>query len=247
MNRGRFEKIQPVPGLKKSLRHEIALGVSMAEDPANAGLPDLTIRVTTIHSPWYTCACIVCNHKFREGDQVRLCPECGRPYHDDAQFDLRCWNMHFEPGKICTEGGVDRFSDKKAEIPRCSYTWPGSFPEKTTGAGRSEDAVKARESPNETLVAQFMDGLEKIWSPFGELKAEKVPPDSPVVGRDCPWCRFRIRAGDWVVECPCGCGAWFHQDVFRHLTCWNEWNGVEGNEYCPITGRSYDKENDERE
>ncbi|HEY4389505.1 MAG TPA: hypothetical protein VGN34_34120, partial [Ktedonobacteraceae bacterium] len=64
---------------------------------------------------------------------------------------------------------------------------------------------------------------------------------SPAERHKCPWCRFRVRVGDWVVACPCqsNCGTYFHQDVFRHLTCWNEWNGVTGHNFCPTTGASY--------
>jgi hypothetical protein len=24
-------------------------------------------------------------------------------------------------------------------------------------------------------------------------------------------------------------------DIYRHLTCWNEWNGARGHDYCPTT------------
>lgn len=58
-----------------------------------------------------------------------------------------------------------------------------------------------------------------------------------MIGHKCPWCRFHIRIGDCVVQCPCGnCNTWFHDDLYRHLTCWNAWHGPQGNKYCPVTG-----------
>ena len=76
---------------------------------------------------------------------------------------------------------------------------------------------------------------------LGETTLE-VKQGDPIVGRKCPWCRFMIRAGDRVVKCPCGkCSAYFHNDIFRHLTCWNDWNDSKGNDYCPITGARIEK------
>ncbi len=218
----------------KYLRDEIEIGIHMADDPANANLPDLAPRVTTINSPWYARTCRVCKHKFREGDRVRLCPQCDEPYHDDEQYELHCWQKKFASGQVCTEGGIDRFSG--LEIPRCDFTYSGPLPDEHRPV---DEQSLPHTAPATTLVVQFVGGLERVWQPFGEQHAVKVAPGDAAVGRSCPWCRFRIRAGDWVVACPCGCGAYFHQDIFRHLTCWNEWNGVEGNDYCPITGRAY--------
>ncbi len=230
----------PESALKQYIRDEMNLGIAMAADPDNADLPELTIRTTTINSPWYTRTCQICKHKFREGDQVRLCPRCAEAYHDDNQYGLHCWQKKFEAGEICTPGGIDRFTEQ--EIPGCDFTWSGPLPDETAADGPAVEIASPRSSPPVSLVTQFVTGLEKVWSPFGQQHPEKVETGSTIVGRSCPWCRFLVRAGDWVVACPCGCGAFFHQDVFRHLTCWNEWNGVEGNDYCPITGRSYQKE-----
>jgi len=230
---------RPEPLLRQCLREEMESGIDMAADPANANLPDLAIRITTVYSPWYARACPVCRHKFREGDRVRLCPECDRPYHEDDQYGLHCWHNHFASGDICAKGGVDRFSEVQREIPRCEYVWSESS-EKPARTCHNAGDKQPHVSPGAPLVTQFVTGLERVWKPFGEHKIEKVSFESRLVGRNCPWCRFRIRAGDWVVKCPCGCGTYFHQDVFRHLTCWNEWNGVEGNEYCPITGLKFD-------
>ena len=58
--------------LKEMLRGELMFGEKMAEDPVNANLPDLAVRVTTIYSPWYAQGCKVCHHKFREGDCLRI-------------------------------------------------------------------------------------------------------------------------------------------------------------------------------
>lgn len=236
----RQEEAGPVASFGQCLRKEIETGIGLAADPINANLPDDAPRLTTIHSPWYSRTCRVCKHKFREGDWVRLCPLCGEPYHDDPQYGLYCWQEKFAGGQICTEGGLDRFSG--LAIDRCEFS-PGPQERQTDRPGQEQTA-----SPPTGLVTQFVGGLERIWRPFGEQPAIKVAPGDPAVGRSCPWCRFRIRAGDWVVACPCGCGAYFHQDIFRHLTCWNEWHGVEGNDYCPITGRPYSPEEaDERD
>jgi hypothetical protein len=216
-------------------------GLALAADPANANLPDLEIRVTSIHSPWYGQTCHVCRDKFREGDQVRLCPRCGKPYHDDSQYNLRCWHKRFAGGRICTEGGADRFSEGGRVVPRCEFSFSGKLPGELTDASRGPEPPSRQ--PVEQVVTQFLDGLEKVDRPFGELQRIKVQPGSDLVGHKCPWCRFRIRAGDWVVACPCesNCDTFFHQDVFRHLTCWNEWNGVTGHDYCPSTGARYKK------
>ncbi len=226
--------------MRDELRAALDAGLSLANDPRNADRPRLGRRVTTTYSPWYTRTCGVCQLKFREGDRVRLCPECDEPYHDDDTHDLHCWQRHFSGGGPCRESGKDRFSER--EIPPCTFVWDGRFPD---DAGAPEDEARqdapVRHGPSAALVESFVDGLERYWRPFGELKAAKVEPGSDLVGRSCPWCRFRVRAGDWVVACPCkcDCGTYFHQDVFRHMTCWNEWNGVEGNAYCPTTGCSF--------
>lgn len=222
--------------MREELRVELETGIALAADPENAYLPDLAARVTTSRSRWFARGCRECKLKFREGDQVRLCPQCATPYHDDPQYGLRCWTAHFVEDRICTQGGKSRFSGR--ETPRCDYVWHGRFPDTPTGRSSAEPPARPP-SLGSSLVSAFIDGLEGSWRPFGDEEVAQVEPGSDLVGRNCPWCRFRLRAGDAVVACPCGCGAWFHQDVVRHMTCWNEWNGVEGNDYCPITGRSY--------
>lgn len=220
---------------QQQLRHAFEAGFDMSVDPTNANLPPLALRVTTLTSPWFMNNCPVCQNQFREGDLVRLCPRCEKPYHDDPQFNLHCWTKKFGAGEICTPETRDlRFSPKIE--PACYYTWDGLLPEsgeiyQTPAASLSAESVN-----------QFVAGLRASWPTFGDKQIYKVQPGDRMVSRICPWCRLRIRAGDWVVECPCGCGTYFHEDIFRHLTCWNEWNGVEGNMHCPNTGRSYKKE-----
>jgi uncharacterized C2H2 Zn-finger protein len=215
--------------LRVRLREEIRAGLSAARDPDNAVLPDLHLRTTTIYSAWYTRTCPECKHKFREGDLVRLCPRCGQAYHDDDQYGLHCWQAHFEGGGVCREAKHDVITGLFR--PGCDYRWLGTFPD---GAERPPETRNTGRRIAE-ITRQFLDGLETVWTPFGEARVLEVPPDSPIVGHKCPWCRFQIRAGDRVVKCPCGkCDTYFHDDVFRHLTCWDEWNtGSHGNAFCP--------------
>lgn len=240
VNRSPPPLTQSESALNREIRAEIELGLTLSADPTNAGLPELAIRITTIHSPWFARACRVCGDKFRDSDRVRLCPRCGEPYHDDDQYDLHCWRKHFANGGMCKEGRVDdRFSE---QVERCEFRWSQPLPEETA-ATSGEEGPPPHTPPSVQLIEHFVSGVETLWRPFGEHKRLKVPSGSPLIGRKCPWCRFGIRVGDWVVECPCAsaCGTYFHQDVFRHLTCWNEWNGVEGHDYCPNTGAPYPK------
>jgi hypothetical protein len=226
----------PESPLKRLLRAELEQGRVLATDPRNAGLPELARRVTTLSSPWFSALCKVCRHKFREGDRVRLCPQCGTPYHDDDEYGLPCWQAHFQDGQVCTAGGVDRFSGRSCSP--CDYRWDGRLPDvPEPGEAGGQTPV----TPAAALTAAFIQGLETSWRPFGGLRPVKVEPGSPLSSRRCPWCRFDIRAGDWVVTCLGGCGACFHQDVWHHLTCWNEWSGAQGKDYCPITGQPCDK------
>ncbi len=159
-------------------------------------------------------------------------PKCGEAYHDDSQFGLHCWHQRFSGGKPCKEAGNRRFGPALS----CDFRWQGPLPQ-SVGArpGAAEELPRA--APPAALVHLFLGGLEAVWRPYGEQKAFRVLPGTPPVGRNCHWCRCRVRAGDYAVECPCRCGTFFHQDVFRHLTCWNEWFGVKGNDFCPNTGR----------
>lgn len=213
--------------LKAQLRAQFELGKRAAQDPANAELPELYLRTTTIYSPWFTLTCPECQHTFREGDKVRLCPECGQAYHDDAHYGLHCWQQHFAGGRVCKRGGYDFFSEM--DQPGCAFTWDGELPDAPT----AQNAAQAR---NPAVTAQFQAGLRREWTAFGNAKVIEVETGSHLVGRKCPWCKFDIRAGDRVVKCPCGkCNTYFHDDLYRHLTCWNAWSGARGNDYCPTT------------
>ena len=217
--------------LKAQLRQEIEAGIAASRDPENAALPALYARITTLYSPWYTRTCPECTLKFREGDRVRLCPTCGQAYHDDDQYHLHCWEAHFINGKVCKPNRYDPIAE--VNRPGCEYRWPGTFPDARPG-----ERDHARQSRRIRHISQhFLQGLETIWTPFGKESIYEVKPGDSMIGHKCPWCRFMIRVGDHVVKCPCGkCETYFHDDIFRHLTCWNDWNGTRGHDYCPTTG-----------
>ena len=217
--------------LQARLREEMQAGIDAANDPDNAGLPELFARRTTIYSDWYMRVCPECKHRFREGDRVRLCPQCGQAYHDDDQYGLHCWRRHFAGENPCTKGGYNPFTETTE--PGCDYTWSGTFPdEKTAESGQAAGSRRVGQ-----VTGQFLHGLSVTWKSFGGEQVIEVQPGDRIVGRKCPWCRFEIRVGDRVVKCPCGhCDTYFHDDLFRHLTCWNDWNGSQGHDYCPTTG-----------
>ena len=212
------------------------LGVASSRDPVNAFLPDLHPRTTTIYSPWYTRTCLVCGQKFREGDRVRLCPgvegkPCGQPYHDDSRYDLHCWRERFKSGQVCKKSGFDRFADRHVE--GCRFTWSGDLSE----SGQSTEQTKPESERRGLLIRQFEGGLKSVWHAFGEREVLLAKPGDSFIGHNCPWCRFQIRAGDHIVKCPCGkCETYFHDDIYRHLECWNAWNGSKGLSFCPTTG-----------
>lgn len=233
----------PKSALKQQIEAEVELGIALSADPTNANLPDLALRITTVNSPWFGHTCPMCKDKFRDGDQVRLCPNCGDAFHDDNQYDLHCWQKKFAHGAICKEGGPDRFNENGSDLPRCEFSYPSPTDVETSipSPEKALENAPSYSSPAALLVKQFVRGIETTWRPFGEQQSIKVVKGSRALGHWCPWCRNRVRVGDWVVACPCGsnCGTYFHQDVFRHLTCWNVWNGVEGKDYCPTTGAPY--------
>jgi hypothetical protein len=226
--------------LRERLHEEFEAGKRAARDPLNAGLPDLAVRTTTIYSQWYTRTCLECRDKFRDDDRVRQCPRCGQAYHDDDRYALSCWRRHFAHGGVCREPSYDRI----AEVERggCSFKLQAGAENRTPAEAETDSASNWRIA---SISRQFLSGLQHILEkPFGEGELIEVSDRSPLIGRKCPWCRFSVRAGDRVVQCPCGCNTWFHNDVFRHLTCWNDWNGHRGRTYCPTTGRSIGTERD---
>lgn len=235
--------------LKGLIGVEMQKGITLSADPLNANLPDLSPRMTTIHSAWFGQICRVCKDKFREGDQVLLCPKCSEPFHNDSRYNLNCWQKKFSTGAKCKEGAVDdRFDQGGSDVERCDFSLSSAYsaasnilPSAPVAMDGLVEMKPLQRSPDALLVKQFVGGIETMWRPFGELENIKITSEMALAGRKCPWCRFYIRVGDWVVQCPCqsNCGTFFHQDIFHHLTCWNGWNGVEGNDFCPNTGVEY--------
>ncbi len=217
--------------LKTLMISEFHAGLDLARDPQNADLPPLAVRVTTIYSPWFTRACPVCRFKFREGDRVRLCPQCEQAYHDDDPSHLHCWRIHFKDGGPCRAAARDHRFSCSGKIDGCDFRW------RPDGAAADSLAVPNRPAA-ERMARMFREGLESVWKPFGKAAVIHVRENHPAVGLDCPWCRFKIRPGDRVVACPCGeCGGFFHDDIHRRLACWDNWNGARGRGYCPFSGK----------
>jgi hypothetical protein len=183
-----------------------------------------------MYSPWFMQFCPECRHMFREGDRVRQCPRCGKAYHDDEHYQLRCWPNHFRGGEVCRPARYDPFREE--DDPGCDFCTDGFV----------DDNIEHHEQSTPIDVAPavarfFLKGVQTVWRPFGDAEVLEVAPGSSLIGRQCPWCRFDIRAGDHVVKCPCGrCSTYFHDDIFRKLTCWNNWNGSRGHNFCPTTG-----------
>jgi hypothetical protein len=220
-------------------RNEFDRGIASSRDPTNAFLPDLDARTTTIYSTWFATTCPVCHHKFRVGDRVRLCPgadgrACGKAYHDDSQYGLHCWQERFGNGSVCTPPHKDRMTGRA--VVGCAFVWDGTLPNEShvTDVARSRNVVVSR---------QFENGLKSVWGAFGGYQVRAATEEDAFVGHNCPWCRFKIRVGDHVVKCPCGeCNTYFHNDIYRHLECWNEWNGTKGLFFCPTTGSRIPRE-----
>lgn len=204
--------------LIKMLREELKQGEKIAFDRKNNILPDLALRKTTITSEWWIQECHVCHDTFRENDHVRICPQCKQVYHDDVAFNLRCWGKNFTKNKTCCN---------------CNYHWDGSFP--------TEKILQAATTSIPLMEEQFFTGLVDTWKIFGDAKILIVKPDSHIIGHQCLMCQYKIRAGDRVVKCPCSaqCEVYLHNDVLRKWTCWNEWNGEQGKNYCPQSGKLY--------
>lgn len=221
--------------LSELLRDEMLAGIEMASDPLNAGLALLLRRQTTLESAWFAASCGYCHLKVREGDWVRVCPDCGQAYHDDERYEFDCWRRKVATGEVCKVGGVDEFDEDVVE-PSCDYVWPRSLLDEPL-----EKEQQSEQAPSERFMRYFLGGLSKVELSFGNQSMIKVPRDSVLRGRPCPYCRYSIRIGDWVVECPCGCGTYFHQDLFRHLSCWNDWNGSKGKTHCLNTSRPFPK------
>lgn len=207
--------------IKLLLRNEMQLGIKKAKDRKNNVLPDLALLKTTDESKWWGDSCPVCNDTFREHDLVRTCPKCKQAYHDDASFDLRCWNKHFTSGSnTCINCGV--------------FKWDGSLPEK-------EFFHQGTISAFPVMEVQFFAGLGSTWKTFGDAKIHIVTAGDFRIGKTCLHCRQKIRLGDRLVKCPCSskCLVHFHHDVLKNRTCWNEYHGKDGKNYCPESSKPY--------
>lgn len=225
--------------LKAILRDELDAGNVVARDPENADLPKDAVRTTTMYSAWYVRTCPQCKQKFRTGDRVRLCPACEQAYHEDDLYHLDCWREHFADGRVCRHPRINPHTS--VEESGCPYR-----PSELSGAATPSHEAPRRAARLARTTAQFLAGLEECWKPYGQQPVIVVDDDSPIIGYPCPWCRFNVRAGDRVVKCPCGkCNTHFHDDIYRHMTCWNNWKfGSGGNDYCPITGEKIDAPSD---
>lgn len=204
--------------IKGKIEEQLKNGIELSRDPTNQNLATDEVQITTIYSSWYKQECPVCGNLFREKDKVRICPKCKQAYHEDDFYNLFCWSEVLH---------------KKQGCSFCDYMPDELFEQTNFGRNKSKIAGAVRE--------EFLEGLETVWKPFGEEKVIIVPEGSQIVGRTCPMCGFKIRVGDRVVKCPCGdaCGTYFHDDVFRQLECWNDWNGRIGKKYCPTSGKPY--------
>ena len=219
--------------LIESLKNEFNEGLLAAEDPENAYLPPEANRKTTIYSDWYTRTCPECKQKFREGDIVKLCPLCGKAYHNDDKYGLYCWSKHFANGNKCREPSYDRFNNKYDE--GCLFP----LKDKLSECDNYQNYYDELYIPE--LNQQFKNGLAVHWKSFDNLKELKVERGDSAVGLICQLCGFTIRPGDIVVKCPCNkCSSYFHNDHERHYKCWNEWNTPKRREHCIQTGNKID-------
>ncbi|KPA11749.1 hypothetical protein MHK_008052 [Candidatus Magnetomorum sp. HK-1] len=218
--------------LLQELKYEFNEGLLAAQDPENAYLPPLSCLKTTRYSAWFTRKCPECGLDFREGDMVKLCPKCKQAYHNDDYYHLNCWDRHFSNGKPCRESSYDRFNDKND--PGCSYKFGGTVDESDNDSKSTDfDTIHIPE-----INKQFMNGLAVHWKSFDNLLEQKVSPHDPKIGEICQWCGSSIRPGDRLVKCPCGkCETYFHNDMYRQLSCWNEWNKSKKRDYCIQSGR----------
>ncbi len=207
-------------GLERQIVRQLKKGMRIARDPINSLLPDLAIRQTTMYSDWYTEACAFCDLNFREEDRVRLCPKCGMAYHEDDRYQLNCWS--------------DYFKENENQCSCGDFHWDGKLLlEKEV----SPEIIPGQDQ--EGIFDQFTVGLKSGWKDFASESVEVLVArdGDSVIGKRCPMCRFKIRVGDRYVLSPCGCKVFFHNDLFRHLTCWNNWSGKNGKGYCPLSGK----------
>ena len=204
--------------LERKIEAQFKKGFRVARDPHNSLLPDNALKQTTIYSDWYTKECTECKLVFREEDQVRVCPKCGDAYHEDLRYNLACWSDNVEDG-MCPCGDFELLDEP--------------LPQKPEEEEQGQSGVFAG------VHEQFYEGLRSSWKDFGEesIRVQIAQDGDPVIGKRCPMCRFKIRPGDRYIQSPCGCLTFFHNDLFRHLSCWNNWNGKDGKGHCPVSGQ----------
>jgi hypothetical protein len=190
------------------LEQAIKRGFKLARDPQNALIRDPhTPRTTTIYSEWYRDVCPICHHTFREDDLVLPHPD---PPASRSSRRRRITMVH---------------EDHRSAL----CCWSALH-------GHIADQVITPETHTQ-MRAAFLDGLHTHWHPDENLQTVVVAAGSRFVRLDCPICRHTVRAGDTVVLCPCGrCGGVFHQDITRHLTCWDTWSLSGHRTYCAFTG-----------
>ena len=201
-----------------AIRKEFNKGEKSARDPINANLPLLALHKTTLYSKWLAQVCPKCDFLFREGDRVRICPKCQQVFHDDPdRKELSCWQNQFDgPGSVCECGQ--------------GFVWNGYLPDEQ----KTETNQRGNEFSAE-IYQEILDGLSSEWVIPGKLKVLLAKEGDGAVGHICPFCAFKIRPGDRYVRCEDCKKAYFHNDIFRHLVCWNEWKSYKGRDYCPIS------------
>ena len=202
--------------LEKKLLTEFEKGEFSARDPENADLPDGAPRKTTIYADWLIDDCENCDHPFRLGDMVKVCPSCNSAFHEDDRFPLLCWT---------------EVSKSEGECPSCGTSW-------TKEENKSdEDKEGTRESYAE-VAKIFTSGMLDTWKAFGDVPVRRAEKGDSVIGKNCPMCDYQIRRGDHYVTsfCKGKCKVYIHNDIFRNLTCWNNWQGMQGKRHCFISG-----------
>lgn len=216
-------KMNKGPVLEQLLAKEIEKGKKIARDPQNALLHVDALRITNASSEWLNNDCYICKFKFREGDRIRICPNCELPFHQDEPSKLLCWSNLKKESSICPRCKQDIHQDSEEEERNIQLV--------QETAGLFEQAV----------FAQFSTGIKQEWFMFGEEDGVVEPkvmqdPNDPNYGKKCMICEEGIRLGDRYVECPGDWKCCFHADVLRHLTCWSTRFNLKNTDYCLLSG-----------
>ncbi len=221
------------PGhIASSLELALREGERAAQDPQNALLGPGEARRTGERSPWQGRYCLVCQHTFRTGDRVKLCPECQQAYHADPSAGLPCWTDQFqEPGAECRGEG-------------CHYRPPEEELRQEIAEAEELLAKRAQQSGGKVteVAKEFMQALDEAEQ--GAELAERLSQREATSGQS-PWwrttchvCGHTFRTDDIVAGCPCvpPCSAKFHEDVFANMNCWSALLAG-GYDKCPGCGR----------